>query len=64
MSDERTERHPTDEPDGTRAYAASLRKPGESTGPGEDEADAAGETGRSGYDPGAVSGDTDVYRPD
>ena len=42
MSDERgeTERHPTDEPDGTPAYAASLRKPGESTGPSGDEPDA------------------------
>jgi len=30
MSDERADRLPTDEPDGTPAYAASLRPPGES----------------------------------
>jgi hypothetical protein len=30
MSDERADRRPTDEPDGTPAYAASLRSPGDS----------------------------------
>jgi hypothetical protein len=34
MSDERAERLPTDEPDGTSAHAASLRPPGESVQPG------------------------------
>jgi hypothetical protein len=34
MSDERADRLSTDEPDGTSAYAASLRSPGESVQPG------------------------------
>lgn len=55
MSDEReqTERHPTDEPDGTPAYAASLRKPGESTGIDQEEpdADVAPDDTRSMYRP-------------
>jgi hypothetical protein len=34
MSDERIGRAPTDEPDGTTAYAASLRRPGDSVRPG------------------------------
>ena len=67
MSDieENTERHPTDEPDGTPAYAASLRVPGESLAGGEqdDADDTAADTG-GGYDAAAVSGDSEVYRPD
>jgi hypothetical protein len=38
MSEERVDRAPTDEPDGTPAYTASLRAPGESVrsdGPGD-----------------------------
>ena len=70
----------TDEPDGTSAYAASLRAPGESVQPGsapevtdDDIAPDAAPVGdpvtddvegRSGYDPAAVSGDTEIYRPD
>lgn len=34
MTDQRADRSPTDEPDGTPAYAASLRPPGESVQPG------------------------------
>ena len=34
MSDQRADRGPTDEPDGTPAYAASLRAPGDSVQPG------------------------------
>ncbi|MEU4621869.1 hypothetical protein AB0G04_18085 [Actinoplanes sp. NPDC023801] len=69
MSDEyeRADRHPTDEPDGTPAYEASLRRPGESVTTGEAEPEITEETGsagRSGYDADAVSGDTGVYRPD
>jgi hypothetical protein len=79
MSDERVDRAPTDEPDGTPAYSASLHPPGESVQPGgtsdagDDEiaADAApagddpvsGQSG-AGYDAEAVSGDTEIYRPD
>jgi hypothetical protein len=33
MSDERVDRAPTDEPDGTPAYSASLRPPGDSVQP-------------------------------
>ncbi|WP_229076355.1 hypothetical protein [Actinoplanes sp. DH11] len=66
MTDEqRTERHPTDEPDGTPAYQASLRSPGESVQGAEPE--TTGESAsadRSGYDTDAVSGDTEMYRPD
>jgi hypothetical protein len=85
MSDERADRLTTDEPDGTPAYAASLRPPGESVQPGtRDEttdeevvADAAPAGGGpvvdrpgdgvergAGYDVDAVSGDTELYRPD
>jgi hypothetical protein len=78
MTDERIDRAATDEPDGTPAYAASMRPPGESVQPGgtptatdEDIAlDAAptetsGDVERgAGYDVEAVSGDTDIYRPD
>ena len=83
MSDERVNRAPTDEPDGTPAYSASLRPPGDSVQPGgtrdttdgEIAADAApagndpvggpsGIEAGAGYDPDAVSGDTEIYRPD
>ncbi|GAA4934435.1 hypothetical protein [Actinoplanes utahensis] len=69
MTDDRrrADRHPTDEPDGTPAYEASLREPGASltTGSAEPETtDERGSADRSGYDVGAVSGDTGVYRPD
>jgi hypothetical protein len=41
MSEPRFDRHPTDEPDGTPAFAASLRPPGESvTSTGTDTSDA------------------------
>jgi hypothetical protein len=70
---EHTRRSGTDEPDGTPAFTASLRAPGESltTAPNggddlaseEDEAGAASVDGRAGYDAEAVSGDTDEYRP-
>lgn len=84
MSDERRDRARTDEPDGTPAYAASLRPPGESVRPtgrpeiddeeiapdaapaGDDpmaEPDAGVERG-AGYDTGAVSGDSELYRPE
>jgi hypothetical protein len=71
---DRTDRSGTDEPDGTPAFAASLRSPGESltTAPNggddlasdQDEADSASPGDRVGYDAEAVSGDTDEYRPD
>ena len=64
--DEPVERHATDEPDGTPAFAASLRAPGESVGVGEQPDDAGRpepETG-GGYDAAAVSGDSEAYRPD
>jgi hypothetical protein len=85
MSDEPLHRAPTDEPDGTPAYTASLRPPGESVQPGgrhdasdeEIAPDAApagdnpvvdrpgdGVEARAGYDVEAVSGDTEIYRPD
>ncbi|GAA4609194.1 hypothetical protein BJY16_007209 [Actinoplanes octamycinicus] len=67
MSDARepVDRHPTDEPDGTPAYAASLRRPGESvTGAPADEDEAGEAPMGAGYDENAVSGDTDAYRPD
>ena len=79
------DRNPTDEPDGTPAYAASLRAPGDSissaqpaeatdeqiapdrapTGddPYQDRA-PGGVAAGAGYDADAVSGDTDVYRPE
>ena len=63
----RADRHPTDEPDGTPAYQASLHRPGESMSTGNEEPEITEETGsadRSGYDVDAVSGDTAVYRPD
>ncbi|MEU4560489.1 hypothetical protein AB0F72_19095 [Actinoplanes sp. NPDC023936] len=64
---QRADRHPTDEPDGTPAYQASLREPGASVGAGDDEPESteeSGSPGRNGYDVDAVSGDTGVYRPD
>jgi hypothetical protein len=65
---ERADRHPTDEPDGTPAHAASLRPPGDSVANGADEEhDDGGEAGPDAgarYDVGAVSGDTDAYRPE
>lgn len=80
MTDEttRTDLHPTDEPDGTTATAASLRPVGESvTAPqdgdgdldtGVDDFDTAdedeGAPQRVGYDPADVSGDTSLYRPE
>lgn len=69
MTDEqrRAERHPADEPDGTPAYDTSLRQPGESVVTGDEEPEITEESGsadRGGYDTGAVSGDTGVYRPD
>ena len=85
MSDERVDRAPTDEPDGTPPYTASLRAPGESVQPGgtpevSDEElapdvapagddpfvdpSADDEAARAGYDVEAVSGDTDIYRPE
>jgi hypothetical protein len=85
MSDERLDRAPTDEPDGTSAYTASQRPPGESVQPAgpRDAADeeiapdaapagddpvvdrpADGADSRAGYDVDAVSGDTDIYRPE
>jgi hypothetical protein len=84
VTDQRDDRAPTDEPDGTPAYSASLRAPGTSVQPGharertDDEIapDAApagndptvdrpdGVEAGAGYDVDAVSGDTDLYRPD
>jgi hypothetical protein len=77
MTDERvTDRHGTDEPDGTSAHAASLRPPGESLTDGPDDgvdfgadddpdADANdAEVRRAGYDVDAVSGETAAVRPD
>jgi hypothetical protein len=91
--------HPTDEPDGSTAYEASLRPAGDSVttsrdatsgdapadaapddevlanvathdrdddfDSGEDAGEDTGTTGlaRAGYDPDAVSGDTEAYRP-
>lgn len=71
MTDEqRTDRADTDEPDGTPAYEASLRPPGDSLrstdDTGDDFADlpaeehlSARDTSRAGYDVDAVSGTTD-----
>jgi|1186.fasta_scaffold444998_2 hypothetical protein len=58
----RTDRHPTDEPDGTSAYAASLRPPGESVArpaPDSDTADADADffAGDAGVDSGDVLDD-------
>ena len=76
MTDEndRTGGTGTDEPDGTPAFTASLRSPGESLttapnggddlAPDQDQADPASIDGRAGYDAEAVSGDTDQYRPE
>jgi hypothetical protein len=76
MTDEnvRLDRNQTDEPDGTPAFAASLRPPGESLttapnggddlAPDPDEAGSAEVDGRARYDADAVSGDTGEYRPD
>ncbi|WP_433796696.1 hypothetical protein [Actinoplanes sp. CA-252034] len=69
MSDEerRADRHPTDEPDGTPAHQASLRRPGESVTGGAAEPEVTEDAGfadRGGYDADAVSGDSAAYRPD
>ena len=80
MSDDRIDRAPTDEPDGTPAYAASLQAPGRNVQPGgtaevsdDDVAAAAApagddpfdqKVGVAGYDADATSGDTEIYRPD
>ncbi|WBB81064.1 hypothetical protein O7606_06690 [Micromonospora sp. WMMD882] len=71
-----TDRHPdhaaTDEPDGSTAYEASLRPPGESLhstgdtgddlgGPAPDEGQPATTTSRAGYDVDAVSGSADPF---
>jgi hypothetical protein len=85
MSDERIDRAPTDEPDGTPAYTASLRSPGDSVRPagrsdvsdeeiapdaapaGDDpvvDRPEAGVERGAGYDVDAVSGDSEIYRPD
>jgi hypothetical protein len=76
MTDEndRPGRAGTDEPDGTSAFTASLRSPGESLTtapnggddltPDQDRAGSASVDGRAGYDAEAVSGDTDEYRPE
>jgi hypothetical protein len=85
----RSDRHPTDEPDGTTAMAASFRPPGENVSEADADATDVDDTGgdfgddtggddagaladdriiepgqsRAGYDPDAVSGDTDAVRP-
>jgi hypothetical protein len=69
-----TGRSGTEEPDGTPAFAASLRLPGKSLttasdggdelAPDQDDADSASVGDRAGYDAEAMSGDTDEYRPD
>jgi hypothetical protein len=76
MTDEndRFDRSGTDEPDGTPAFAASLRAPGESLttapnggddlAPEPDQAGSASVDGGARYDAAAVSGDTDEYRPE
>ena len=67
MTDEQTvDRHPTDEPDGTTAYAASLRQPGDSvtSAPVDEDEPEAADVNTAGYDADAVSGDTDAYRPE
>ncbi|MEV4201905.1 hypothetical protein [Micromonospora globbae] len=72
MTDERFDRSGTDEPDGTTALQASLRRPGESL-PGADTGDdladlpaedtlPARETSRAGYDVDDVSGAVDPNR--
>ncbi|MGK5740480.1 hypothetical protein [Micromonospora sp. URMC 103] len=72
MTDERLDRSDTDEPDGTTAFQASLRQPGESlpgAATGDDFADLpaedarpARETSRAGYDVDDVSGALDPNR--
>ena len=71
--------HPTDEPDGTTAYEASLQPPGQSVvTPADDQGDLApedkrgtpdegprpSEVHRAGYDTRATSGGDPSYRPD
>ena len=70
-----TDRNSADEPDGTPAHAASMRPPGETVTGGpdggvdfgaDDDPDAAAndaEVRLAGYDPDAVSGDTEAVRP-
>lgn len=74
-----TDNHPTDEPDGTTAYEASLRPPGHSVErPTDDQGDLApedkrgnrdedsqpSEVHRAGYDTRRTAGDDPNYRPD
>ncbi|MFI6821046.1 hypothetical protein ACIBJE_08835 [Micromonospora sp. NPDC050187] len=72
-TDERRDRAATDEPDGTTAFEASLRPPGESLrstddtgddlgGPAPDEGRPATTTSRAGYDVDDVSGSSDPAR--
>lgn len=73
-TEERADRAATDEPDGTTAFEASLRPPGESLHSTDDTGDdlagepAPGEgppatsTSRAGYDVDDVSGSTDPAR--
>ncbi|MGK5682290.1 hypothetical protein [Actinoplanes sp. URMC 104] len=71
--------HPTDEPDGTTAYEASLQPPGRSVEFEEDdqgdlapedkrgtqdEGPQPAEVDRAGYNTRATSGDSPNYRPD
>lgn len=70
-SEHRRDRAATDEPDGTSAFEASLRPPGESlhstddtgddlgSGPVPDEGRPATLTSRAGYDVDDVAGSTD-----
>ena len=75
----RTDRHPTDEPDGTTAYEASLQPPGHSVTPppsdkgadlapedtrGNDDGPQPPEVHRAGYNTRTTSGDSPGYRPD
>ena len=76
----RTDIHPTDEPDGTTAYEASLQPPGHSVTPPESDAGAdlapedtrgtddegpqPSEVHRAGYDTRRTSGDSPDYRPE
>ncbi|TDC41184.1 hypothetical protein [Micromonospora sp. KC213] len=74
-NEQRTDLASTDEPDGTPAYEASLRPPGDSLrgtdDTGDDFADlpadehlSARETSRAGYDVDAVSGAADPAQRD
>ncbi|MER7169479.1 hypothetical protein [Micromonospora sp. NPDC000207] len=74
-NEHRTDQAATDEPDGTTAFEASLRPPGESLHTTEDTGDdfadlpaedrrSARETSRAGYDVAAVSGTEDPMLED